>query len=208
MLHEDGLSASYALRTRDSEALRRLEDKPTLPQPRLTSRHERQSNTHHYQEADDLFGHFHAATRERILERPSDRGLPWILEQGVNLVPQLPEQVRALLAPALTEIATLDVERPALPCANLHTDLLRDNAPLDGSCLAGLTDFYNVCSGWVLYDPAITLNDRCSDADGSLDLTRARVLLTAHVNRRPLTALETEHWPSTLRVVYVYFWLS
>ena len=77
VLHEDGLPVPYALRTRDGEALRRLEGKPALLQPRLAGRHERQPNAHHCQEVGDLLGHLHAATRGRILERPSDRGLPW-----------------------------------------------------------------------------------------------------------------------------------
>ncbi len=98
VLHEDGLPVPYALRTRDGEALRRLEGKPALLQPRLAGRHERQPNAHHCQEVGDLLGHLHAATRGRILERPSDRGLPWMLEQGANLAPRLPEQARALLA--------------------------------------------------------------------------------------------------------------
>ena len=60
-----------------------------------------------------------------------------------------------------------------LPRANLHADLFRDNVLFDGPHLAGLIDFYNACSGWMLYDLAITLNDWCSNADGSLDPARA-----------------------------------
>ncbi|VTL98963.1 homoserine kinase [Pseudomonas aeruginosa] len=78
----------------------------------------------------------------------------------------------------------------------------------DGPHLTGLIDFYNACSGWMLYDLAIALNDWCSTADGSLDPARARALLGAYANRRPFTALEAEHWPALLRVACVRFWLS
>uniref|UniRef100_UPI003CEF98A5 phosphotransferase n=1 Tax=Pseudomonas aeruginosa TaxID=287 RepID=UPI003CEF98A5 len=71
VLHEAGLPVPSALRTRDGEALRRLEGKPALLQPRLAGRHERQPNAHHCQEVGDLLGHLHAATRGRILVRPS-----------------------------------------------------------------------------------------------------------------------------------------
>lgn len=53
----------------------------------------------------------------------------------------------------------LDIEYPALPCANLHTDLFRGNALSDGPYLAGLIDFYSVCFDWILYDLTITLGD-------------------------------------------------
>src|SRR5574343_1865750 len=39
VLHEAGLPVPYALRTRDGEALRQLEGKPALLQPRLPGRH-------------------------------------------------------------------------------------------------------------------------------------------------------------------------
>jgi homoserine kinase type II len=35
----------------------------------------------------------------------------------------------------------------ALPRANLHADLFRDNAMFEGTHLTGLIDFYNACSG-------------------------------------------------------------
>ncbi|MGC3048279.1 phosphotransferase, partial [Pseudomonas aeruginosa] len=56
--------------------------------------------------------------------------------------------------------------------------------------LAGLMDLNNACSGWMLYDLAITLNDWCSNTDGSLDGARARALLGAYANRRAFTGLE------------------
>jgi len=71
-----------------------------------------------------------------------------------------------------------------------------------------LIDFYNACSGPMLYDVAIALNDWCSDADGVLDGQRARALLGAYAGLRPFTAKEAELWPTMLRVACVRFWLS
>ncbi|MBY9236166.1 SPOR domain-containing protein, partial [Pseudomonas aeruginosa] len=51
--------------------------------------------------------------------RPSDRGLPWMLEQGANLAPRLPEQARALLAQAQAQApaASLPPSQPQPPAA-------------------------------------------------------------------------------------------
>lgn len=208
VLHDADLPVPYALRTKDGEALRQLEGKPALLQPRLPGRHERTPNNHHCQEVGNLLARLHLATRGRIIERPSDRGLSWMLHEGQAFQSHLSGAAATLLADALEEIARLLAEQPALPRANLHADLFRDNVLFDGPHLAGLIDFYNACSGWMLYDLAIAVNDWCSTEDGALDGPRARALLAAYAAKRPFTALEAELWPEMLRVACVRFWLS
>ena len=97
---------------------------------------------------------------------------------------------------------------PPLPRANLHADLFRDNALFDGNHLSGVIDFYNACSGPMLYDLAITLNDWCSAADQRLDGPRAQALLGAYAALRPFTRAEAELWPAMLRIACLRFWLS
>lgn len=208
VLHEAELPVPYALRTKDGAALRQLEGKPALLQPRLPGRHERHPNSHHCQEVGDLLARLHLATRGQVIERPSDRGLSWMLKEGEAFHSHLAGDAATLLADGLEEVARLLAEQPALPRANLHADLFRDNVLFDGPHLAGLIDFYNACSGWMLYDLAIAVNDWCSIEDGSLDGPRARALLAAYAAKRPFTALEAELWPEMLRVACVRFWLS
>ncbi|KAF1070125.1 MAG: Homoserine kinase [Pseudomonas citronellolis] len=208
ILHEADLPVPYALRTGTGEALRQLEGRPALLQPRLAGRHESQPNAHHCREVGDLLARLHLATTERILERPSDRGLDWMLEQGAVQAAKLPEAARRLLQAALQDIEQLQRAQPNLPRANLHADLFRDNVLFDGPHLAGLIDFYNACSGWMLYDLAIAVNDWCSTAGGELDRPRAQALLAAYAARRPFTAAEAQCWTVMLRVACVRFWLS
>jgi len=208
VLHEAGLPVPYALRTADGEALRQLAEKPALLQPRLPGKHVSQPNAHHCAEVGSLLARLHLATRERVLERQSDRGLDWMLREGPCLALNLPDEQLPLLRDALNEIAALKPRILALPRANLHADLFRDNVLFDGPHLAGLIDFYNACSGPMLYDLAIALNDWCSDADGRLDGARARALLGAYSTLRHFTAAEAELWPALLRIACVRFWLS
>jgi homoserine kinase type II len=208
VLHDAGLPVPYALRTRDGEALRSLAEKPALLQPRLAGKHVHAANAHHCQEVGSLLARIHLATRERPLERRSDRGLDWMLAEGPSLALKLPDAELPLLRDALAEIAALKARILALPRANLHADLFRDNVLFDGNHLAGVIDFYNACSGPMLYDLAICLNDWCSHQDGSLDGARARALLGAYAALRPFTAAEAELWPAMLRIACVRFWLS
>ena len=181
LLHPERVAASTRAKVQD--AIRESGYRPSLPARQL-------------------------ATRERIIERPSDRGLSWMLHEGEAMQSHLSGNAATLLGDALEEIARLLAEQPALPRANLHADLFRDNVLFDGPHLAGVIEFYNACSGWMLYDLAITLNDWCSHEDGELDGPRARALLAAYASRRPFTALEAELWPEMLRVACVRFWLS
>jgi len=208
VLHEAGLPVPYALRTDKGEALRSLAEKPALLQPRLAGKHVQAANPHHCQEVGSLLARIHLATREQVLERQSDRGLDWMLSEGPSLALQLPEAQLPLLRDALAEIHSLKPRLLALPRANLHADLFRDNVLFDGNHLAGVIDFYNACSGPMLYDLAIALNDWCSEADGSLDGKRAQALLGAYAALRPFTAAEAELWPAMLRIACVRFWLS
>lgn len=208
VLHEADMPVPYALRDRDGNALRELCGKPALLQPRLSGKHIKAPNNQHCAEVGELLAHIHLATRERIIARRTDRGLDWMLSAGADLSPDLNEVQRDLLSAALTEIQVHKAQILALPQANLHADLFRDNVMFEGTHLTGVIDFYNACSGPMLYDIAITLNDWCADADGSLDRPRAQALLGAYAALRPFTAAEAELWPVMLRVACVRFWLS
>lgn len=208
VLHKADMPVPYALRDVEGNALREVAGKPALLQPRLCGKHIQTPNTQHCAQVGELLAHIHLATRERILERTTDRGLAWMLEAGAELLPRLDAGQRQLLQTTLDEIVTHRAQILGLPQANLHADLFRDNVMFEGTHLTGVIDFYNACSGPMLYDIAITLNDWCCTADGSLDLPRAQALLGAYAALRPFTAAEAELWPVMLRVACVRFWLS
>ncbi|WP_300732488.1 homoserine kinase [Pseudomonas sp.] len=208
VLHEADLPVPYALRTQDGVALRDLKGKPALLQPRLAGKHIRVANAQHCAQVGDLLGHLHLATRDKVLVRKTDRGLDWMLAEGPAQIAGLQPESADLLKHALDEITEHKSQILALPQANLHGDLFRDNAMFEGTHLTGLIDFYNACSGPMLYDVAIALNDWCADDEGTIDAPRARALLGAYAALRPFTASEAELWPTLLRVACVRFWLS
>ena len=208
VLHDADMPVPYALRDRDGNALRELCGKPALLQPRLSGKHIKAPNNQHCAQVGELQAHIHLATREHVIERKTDRGLDWMLESGAELISHLSDAQASLLQPALDEIIAHKAKILALPRANLHADLFRDNVMFEGTHLTGLIDFYNACSGPMLYDIAITVNDWCLDDQAGIDLPRARALLGAYAALRPFTAAEAELWPVMLRVACVRFWLS
>ena len=207
-LHQAGLPVPYGVATMGGEVLRELAEKPALLQPRLAGKHVGQPNAQHCAAIGAWLAHLHLATRDQILERRSDRGLDWMLEEGPVLALELHDEQLPLLRDSLHEVAELKARILGLPRANLHADLFLDNALFDGNHLTGVIDFYNACSGPMLYDLAITLNDWCSLADQRLDSPRAQALLGAYAALRPFTRAEAELWPAMLRIACLRFWLS
>jgi len=79
---------------------------------------------------------------------------------------------------------------------------------MEGDRVGGLVDFYFACTGNLIYDVAITVNDWCMGADSKLDMERTRAMLKAYHVARPFTAKEAEVWPLALRLAALRFWIS
>lgn len=207
-LHQAGLPVPYAIRDRQGRALHQLNGRPALLQPRLFGTHVGAADASHCHAVGRALAQLHEASVGSGLQRRSDRGLDWMLQQTERLRQRSDTRARQLLEEMVPVLERLHSQRPALPEAVLHGDLFRDNVLFEGHHLAGIIDFHNAFSGWALYDLAICVNDWCLTAEGALDARLAEALLTGYASRRRFTPLEAENWPDLLRVAALRFWLS
>jgi homoserine kinase type II len=153
-----------------------------------------------------MLGQVHIAGQSFSQIMPNPRGAAWRAATAPKVKPFLDAQQAALLESEVALQARQDWA--SLPQGVIHADLFRDNVLLEEGRVSGLIDFYFACSDALLYDVAITVNDWCTHADGTLDASKTQTLLRAYHAVRPLAESEYSAWPLLLRAAALRFWLS
>ncbi len=205
-----GLPVPFAFRNREGQALLTLKNKPALLQPRLPGHHPEQVNGHQCAALGTLLAKLHSASCG--LQRRSDRGPEWVLQQADAFLGTVWQDEHTWLAPCLAKLNSELIEKaPDLPQAVIHGDLFRDNAMFEHGTISGIIDFYNAATGWTLLELAICVNDWCVDITSQglqLNHARTQALLASYTQQRALTASEQRVWPQMLQLAALRFWLS
>ncbi|MBN8998230.1 MAG: homoserine kinase [Rhizobiales bacterium] len=211
-----GLSCPRPVRSRSGAALGMLGGRPAAIVTFLNGVWIRRPRTLHCAAVGEALAQLHLAgegfalTRRNALSVDGWRPLFERSEARANTVmPGLAGQIRA-------ELDELEASWPtALPAGVIHADLFPDNVFFLKERLSGLIDFYFACNDFFAYDVAICLNAWCFEADGALNVTKARALLAGYQRVRPLLAEEVAALPllargSALRFLLtrLYDWLN
>ena len=204
------------LRGRDGNALRHLAGRPAALVTFLQGLWPKRIVNEHCAELGAALARLHLAGRDFPMRRPNNLSLTgW---QGlVAMTAARADEVQTGLADELArEIDTLGRHWPTdLPAGTIHADLFPDNVFFIGSRLSGIIDFYFACTDFLAYDIAICLNAWCFERDGSFNVTKARLILSAYRRVRPVTPEELAALPllargSALRFLLtrLYDWLN
>jgi homoserine kinase type II len=205
-LARHGIPCPAPVADRQNRFLGELNGKPACIVSRLSGKSVMQPNAAHCATVGAMLGQMHSAGQSFGEQMPDPRGAAWRSEAA--------RQVQKFLSAADAALLESEVELHArlpltgIPRGIIHADLFRDNVLMDGERVGGLIDFYFACSGNLLYDVAITVNDWCMSAEGELDAERARAMLNAYHAARPFTAGEAAAWPMALRIAALRFWIS
>lgn len=154
----------------------------------------------------DVLARLHQSGLSFPQSRTNTRGRGWQQDTADVLGDKLSSNDRTLLRTEMkfqSDLNTTDLQQGII-----HADLFRDNALFDGDRICGVIDFYYACTDILLYDVAITVNDWCSNGDGTLDNERAQYLLAGYNMIRPAHDDERAVWAAMLRAAALRFWLS
>jgi len=205
-LNEHQVPSAHPIADNNQHYLKTLCDKPAALVQRLSGKSVTEPNLEQCAALGKALGHAHKITQDFNSQRSNRRGPRWWQQTSQRLIPHLSPEENQLLEDELT--FQTQHRNDHLPRGVIHADLFRDNALFDGNVLAGIIDFYYACNDVLLYDVAVTVNDWCSNPDGSLDGQRCQHFLQAYQQERPLTNNEKNDWSLMLRAAALRFWLS
>ena len=160
----------------------------------------------HCAHVGSALGRLHVASQTYRARLTNRRGPAW-WRQAARAVKSRLDASQAALLDAEIRYQT-GFGRGKLPKGAIHGDLFCDNVLFAGDQVAGIIDFGFAATDFFAYDLAITVNDWCVTADGSLDPVATQVMVASYDAQRPLNADEREAWPALLRAAALRFWLS
>ncbi|MFC3391285.1 homoserine kinase [Aidingimonas halophila] len=193
---------------RQGIALQSLADRPALLFPRLPGTSPSAPDLSQCRALGHTLGRMHCVSRYFDGHRPNPRDLHWLVAMHHRVLVYLSPDDQALMADEVDAYQSYFGDAPELPQGAIHGDLFRDNTLFEGDRLGGIIDFYNGCTGDLLFDLAIVINDWASDEAGHLDKARHDAILEAYIAERPLTDAERNAWPMMLRMTALRYWLS
>jgi len=204
-----GLNCPQPVRSRSGEALSRLARRPAAIVTFLDGVWIRRPSAAHCGAVGEALAQLHLAGTDFALTRRnglSVEGWRPLFETAASRA----DTVQAGLGEAIgAELARLERDWPRdLPQGVIHADLFPDNVFFLGDRLSGLIDFYFACTDFLAYDLAICLNAWCFEADGSLNVTKARVLIGGYRRARPLSMAELAALPLLARGSALRFLLT
>ncbi len=135
-------------------------------------------------------------------------GQAWANSALASLGAYLSADQKALINEQLSRQETLVTQSASLPVGAIHADLFRDNTLFDGDRLCAVIDFHSACTDCLLLDVAVAVNDWASTAEGELDVTLARALISAYAQQRSFVEQEYTVWQEVLAKAATQFWMS
>ena len=208
-LARTGFACPTPVRGRDGQALRTLCGRPAAIITFLDGMWPRQATPTHCRLLGDAMARMHLAGQSFPMSRPNDLALAGWRKLAEACTPRARE-VNESLAPLIRdELGFLGANWPNdLPAGVIHADLFPDNVFFLGERVSGVIDFYFACNDFFAYELAICLNAWCFEREGDFNVTKARLMLQAYRQVRPITAAEIASLPVLARGSALRFLLT
>lgn len=204
-----GINCPKPIHGRDGNAIRVLAGKPAAVTTFLHGLWPRRTGVQHCGPIGRALAELHLAGRDFAIRRPNALSVAGWRPLFDGSRAQADEVSPGLARELGIEIDFLEANWPRdLPAGVIHADLFPDNVFFLHEKLSGLIDFYFACNDALAYDIAICLNAWCFEPDRSFNTTKARALIQAYDDVRPLTDAERAALPLLARGSALRFLLT
>jgi homoserine kinase type II len=204
-----GITCPRPIHGLDGEAVHTLAGKPAAITTFLHGMWPRHITVKHCAPIGRALAQLHLAGKDFAIRRPnalSVAGWGPLFDGSRRHADEVSPGLAAELA---AEIDFFNANWPKdLPGGVIHADLFPDNVFFLHDKLSGLIDFYFACNDFLAYDVAVCLNAWCFEPDRSCNVTKARALISASDEVRPLSAAERAALPVLARGAALRFLLT
>jgi len=205
-LNEHQVPSAHPIADKEGVMLQQIQGKPAALVQKLIGASMTDTTVEHCQKLGAALGDMHTAGLSFSEKTENPRGPHWWHMTAESLEDKLDADDLQTLH---QEMHFQNAQSKAdIPRGLIHADLFRDNTLWHNNELTGIIDFYFACTDALLYDVAVTVNDWCSNGDGSLDFSKVSALLVSYHQHRAFTENEKALWPVMLRAGALRFWLS
>ncbi len=204
-----GIACPVPIRDAEGAALRELCGRPAALVSFLNGKWPRRATAEHCAALGRAVAEMHLAGADFAMSRPNDLSLAGWKVLFATCRDRADEVQPGLAGEIADELDDLAARWPTAAATGIiHADLFPDNVFFLGDRLSGLIDFYFACTDILAYDIAVCLNAWCFEADGDFNITKARRLLAAYREVRPLAHAELAALPILARGAALRFLLT
>ena len=204
-----GITCPLPVQGRDGDALRTLAGRPACITTFLPGVWPRRVRPEHCAPVGAALAGLHVAGAGFQPQRPNalgPGGWPPLLERCLPRADCVQPGLAAELQSALGGI--LAQWPSGLPRGHIHADLFPDNVFFLDGRISGLIDFYFAATDLLAYDVAVCLNAWCFEPDYQFNVTKARAMLRAYAETRPLSPEERAALPVLCQGAAIRFLLT
>ena len=204
-----GFPSPVPIRARDGSALGRLCGRPAAIISFLAGMWPRRATPAHCRAVGAAAAKLHLAGADFAMRRPNDLSVTGWRRLFEATRARADEVAPGLAATLGRELDILEAGWPVgLAAGIIHADLFPDNVFFRGDALTGVIDFYFACNDCFAYELGICINAWCFETDGSFNITKARHMLSAYREVRPVAGAEIDALPLLCRGSALRFLLT
>ena len=208
-LASKGIPCPVPIHAGDGEALRELCGRPAAIVSFLAGMWPRRATPDHCRALGEAIANLHLAGQDFAMMRPNNLSIMGWRKLYDDTSDRADEIFGGLGDILDRELEFLGTNWPdGLATGIIHADLFPDNVFFRAGALSGIIDFYFACNDFFAYELAICINAWCFEADGSFNITKARRMLAAYRDVRPVSQAEIDALPLLCRGSALRFLLT